>query len=62
MIESIIEGNYDRRTKERNEINWREKSLHGKFPKSVVDFVDSVSLQWLRSGYVKNLLSLPFCG
>ena len=62
MIESMIEGNYDRRTKERNEINWKEKRLHGKFPKWVVDFVDSVSSQWLRSGYVKNLLSLPFCG
>ena len=33
MIESMIEGNYDRRTKERNEINWKEKRLHGKFPK-----------------------------
>ena len=34
---------YDRRTKERNETNWKEKSLHGKFRKSIADFVDSVS-------------------
>ena len=54
MIESMIEGNYDRRTKERNDKNWKEKSLHGKFPKSIVDFVNSVSSQWLRSGYVKK--------
>ena len=50
----MIEGNFDRRTNERNETNWKEKSLHGKFPKSIVDFLDSVSLQCLRSGYVKK--------
>ena len=43
-----------RRTKKRNETNWKEKNLHGKFPKSVVDFADSVLWQWLRSGYVKK--------
>ena len=40
--------------KKRNETNWKEKSLNGKFPKSIVDFADSVSWQWLRSGYVKK--------
>ena len=30
---------------------WKEGK---KFPKSVVDFADSISWQWLRSGYVKR--------
>ena len=47
---------YDRRTKERHETNWKEKSLHRKLPKSIVDIADSVSWQWLRSGYVKKNL------
>ena len=51
MIEKEGKKEYDRRTKERNETNWKEKSLHGKFPKAIVDFV---SWQWLRSGYVKK--------
>ena len=34
---------YDRMTKKRNETNLKEKRLHGKFPKSIVDFADSVS-------------------
>ena len=38
---------------------WNKKSLHGKFPKSIVDFADSVSWQWLRSGYVqKNTVAI----
>ena len=36
---------YDRRAKERNETNWKEKSLHGNFPKSIADFVVTVSCQ-----------------
>ena len=28
----------------------KKKSLHGKFPKSIVDFADSVLWQCLRSG------------
>ena len=35
---SMLEG-----IKKRNKTNWKEKSLHGKFPKSVVHFADSVS-------------------
>ena len=31
-----------------------KKSLHGKFPKSIADFADSVLWQQLRSGYVKK--------
>ena len=27
MIESMMEGNYDRRTKERNDTNWKENQL-----------------------------------
>ena len=34
---------YDRMTKKRNETNLKEKRLLGKFPKSIVDFADSVS-------------------
>ena len=45
---------YGRRTKKRNETNWKEKSLHGKFPKSIADFADSVLWQWLRWGYIKK--------
>ena len=45
---------YDRRNKKGNETKWKEKSLQGKFPKSIVDFAGSVSWQWLRSGYVKK--------
>ena len=36
---------YDRRTKKGNQTNWKERSLHGKFPKSIVDFADSVVWQ-----------------
>ena len=39
---------YDRRNKQRNE------SSHEKFPKSVIDFADSVSWQCLRSRFVKK--------
>ena len=45
---------YARRNKERNKTNRKEKSLHGKIPESVADFVDSVSWQRLRSGYIKR--------
>ena len=54
MMEKERKKEYGRRTKERSEINWKEKSLHGEFPKSVVDFADCVLWQWLRSGYVKK--------
>ena len=30
------------------------KSLNGKFPQSIADFANSVTWQWLRSGYIKN--------
>ena len=43
MVEKRGRKEYARRNKERNKTNWNEKSLHGKFPKSVVDFTDSVS-------------------
>lgn len=42
----------NRRTKEKNEINWKEKSLYGKFSKSISKFADSVLRHWLKSGYV----------
>ena len=44
----------DRRNKKRNETKWKEKSLYGNFPKSIADFADRVSWQWLRSGFVKK--------
>ena len=30
------------------------KSINGKFPQSIADFANSVTWQWLRSGYIKN--------
>ena len=30
-----------------------KKTFRGRFPKSTADFEDSVSWQWIRSGYVK---------
>ena len=30
------------------------KSIKGKFPQSIADFANSVTWQWLRSGYIKN--------
>ena len=44
MVEKEGKKEYDRRTKERNE------TFHGKFPKSVADFAESVSWQCLASG------------
>ena len=38
MMEKEGKKEYDWRTTEKNETNWKEKSLHGKFPKSIVDF------------------------
>ena len=38
MVEKEGEKKYDRRTKERNETNRKEKTLHGMFPKSIADF------------------------
>ena len=62
MVEKEGRKEYARRNKERNETNCKEKILHGKFPKSVVDFTDSVWWQWLSSGYIyikkKQLLLL----
>ena len=40
IMENEGKEEYDRRTKKSNEINWKEKSLHGKFPKSIVGFAD----------------------
>ena len=54
IMEKEGKKEYDRKAKKRNEANWKEKSLHGKFPKSIVDFADSVFWQRLRSGYVKR--------
>ena len=54
MVEKERRKEYARRNKERNKTNRKEKSLHGKFPKSVADFVDSVLWQRLRSGYIKR--------
>ena len=48
MMEKEVKKKYNRRTKERNEINWKKKSLYEKFSKLIVDFADSVSWQWLR--------------
>ena len=45
MVEKEGKKEYDRRTKERNESNWKEKKLHGKFPKSIVDFANKVLWQ-----------------
>ena len=42
MVEKERKKEYDRKTKERNETNWKEKSFHGKFPKLIAEFVDSV--------------------
>ena len=38
----------------RNETNQKGKRLPGDFLKSIVNFADSVSWQWLKSGYVKE--------
>lgn len=54
MVEKEEKNEYDRSTKKGNETNLKEKSLPGKFPKSIADFVDSVSQQQLRPGYVKK--------
>ena len=54
MVEKERRKEYARRNKERNKTNRKEKSLHGKFPKSVTDFVDRVPWQRLRSGYIKR--------
>ena len=54
MVEKEGEKEFDTRNKERNETNWKEKSLHGKVLKSTVDFADSVLWPWLRSRYVKK--------
>ena len=54
MVQNERKKEYDRRMKERNETNWKEKSLNGKFPQSIADFANSVTWQWLRSGYIKN--------
>ena len=48
MMEKEGKKEYDRRNKQRNE------SSHEKFPKSVIDFADSVSWQCLRSRFVKK--------
>ena len=49
MMEKERKKEYESRTKERSKTNWRERSLHGKLPKPIGDFADSVSWQWLRS-------------
>ena len=38
----------------RNETNQKGKRLPGDFLKSIVNFADSVSWQWLKLGYVKE--------
>ena len=38
MVEKEGEKKYDRKTKERNETNRKEKSLHRMCPKSIADF------------------------
>ena len=43
MVEKEEKNDYDRSTKKGNDTNLKEKSLPGKFPKSIADFVDSVS-------------------
>ena len=43
IMEKEGKKKYDGMTKKRNETNLKEKRLHGKFPKSIVDFADSVS-------------------
>ena len=45
MKEKEGKKEYDRTTKERSETNWEERSLHGKFPKSTVNFTKSVLWQ-----------------
>ena len=45
MMEKEGKKEYDRRNKE---------SFHEKFPKSIVDFADSVSWQCLRSRFIKK--------
>ena len=54
MVEKKGKKKCDRRTKERIETNCKEKTLHEKFPKSIVDFAGSVSWQCLSSRYVKK--------
>ena len=44
-VEKEGKKKYDRRAKERNETNWKEKSLHGNFSKSIANFVVTVSWQ-----------------
>ena len=55
MVEKKGKKKCDKGTKERNETNCKEKTLHEKFPKSIVDFADSVSWQCLSSRYVKKI-------
>ena len=38
----------------------KRKALYRRFPKSIADFEDIVSRQWLRSGYVKKQRSNYF--
>ena len=45
IMEKEGKKEYDRRTKKGNQTNWKERSLHGKFPKSIVDFADSAVWQ-----------------
>ena len=61
MVEKKGKKKCDRRTKERSETNCKEKTLHEKFPKSIVDFADSISWQCLSSRYVKKYRS-NYCG
>ena len=51
MVDKEGKKEYDRRTKEKDEANWKERSLHGEFPKSSAEFANSVLWQWLRSGF-----------
>ena len=47
MVEKERRKDYGRRNKERNRTSWKEKRLQ-------TLFADSVSWQWLRSGYIKR--------
>ena len=38
----------------------KRKTLHRRFPKSIADFEDIISQQWLRSRYVKKHRSNDF--
>ena len=43
IVEKERKKEYDRRTKEMNEINWRETKLHENFSKSISDLANSLS-------------------